>query len=170
MCAGGVLAHPSRLSDCCCSPPGGRAGSSVCCGASSGTPALILLILPATSSGGVTLVQTGEVTATTGAGVYFEERRGILSSLWLLLQAQVMAAGSMPPGIFEALRDFNADLLAAQGPGGQLLLVQRLVELLKVGGRAGGRVRGWVNGWVKLAPALGGHAWPSMSGRGGRQG
>jgi hypothetical protein len=29
------------------------------------------------------------VSAAAGAGVYFEERRGLLSSLWLLLQAQV---------------------------------------------------------------------------------
>ena len=33
--------------------------------------------------------QTGEVSAAAGAGIYFEERRGLLTSLWLLLQAQV---------------------------------------------------------------------------------
>lgn len=37
--------------------------------------------------------QTGEVSAAAGAGIYFEERRGLLTSLWLLLQAQV---GSPP--------------------------------------------------------------------------
>ena len=35
--------------------------------------------------------QTGEVSAAAGAGIYFEERRGLLTSLWLLLQAQVRA-------------------------------------------------------------------------------
>lgn len=29
------------------------------------------------------------MSAAAGAGIYFEERRGLLTSLWLLLQAQV---------------------------------------------------------------------------------
>ena len=39
--------------------------------------------------------QTGEVSAAAGAGIYFEERRGLLTSLWLLLQAQVGAAAGI---------------------------------------------------------------------------
>ena len=35
-----------------------------------------------------TSAQTGEVSAAAGAGIFFEERRGVLNSLWLLLQAQ----------------------------------------------------------------------------------
>lgn len=35
------------------------------------------------------VLQLGEVSAAAAAGLYFEERRALLSSLWLLLQAQV---------------------------------------------------------------------------------
>jgi hypothetical protein len=35
------------------------------------------------------LVQSGEVSAAAAAGLYCEERRALLSSLWMLLQAQV---------------------------------------------------------------------------------
>jgi len=52
----------------------GRPGS-----AAQPTPAALVSSLP----------QTGEVSAAAGAGIYFEERRGLLTSLWLLLQAQV---------------------------------------------------------------------------------
>jgi hypothetical protein len=38
--------------------------------------------------------QTGEVSAAAGAGIYFEERRGLLTSLWLVLQAQVLSPSS----------------------------------------------------------------------------
>lgn len=33
------------------------------------------------------------MSAAAGAGIYFEERRGLLTSLWLLLQAQVLGWG-----------------------------------------------------------------------------
>ncbi len=39
-------------------------------------------------------LQTGEVSAAAGAGIYFEERRGLLTSLWLVLQAQVLSPSS----------------------------------------------------------------------------
>ena len=141
-------------------------------------------------------LQTGEVSAAAGAGQYCEERRAQLTSLWLLLQAQVpdgrrpplprpsglpaclaphrtpalptlhrpphpphprhhfpsqvLSAGSLPPALYQAVAGFNADLLAARGGGGEgrCLLVQRLVELVRVGGlvRGGGGV-GRVGGW-----------------------
>ena len=41
-------------------------------------------------------LQLGEVSAAAAAGLYFEERRALLSSLWLLLQAQVWAEQCAP--------------------------------------------------------------------------
>eukprot|EP00887_Chlorella_sp_A99_P002898 scaffold6.g2898.t1 len=79
----------------------------------------------------VAQAETGEVSAATGAGIYFEERRGVLTALCLLLQAQVMSVGSLPPAVAEAVQTFNGELLGAQSGGGAPLLVQRLIELLK---------------------------------------
>ncbi|KAL4441042.1 hypothetical protein ABPG77_010473 [Micractinium sp. CCAP 211/92] len=76
------------------------------------------------------LQETGEVSAAAGAGIYFEERRGLLTSLWLLLQAQVMLADSLPAELYRTICAFNADLLS-QSLGGRTLLVQRLAELLR---------------------------------------
>ncbi|KAI7838926.1 hypothetical protein COHA_007288, partial [Chlorella ohadii] len=98
------------------------------------------------------LQETGEVSAAAGAGIYFEERRGLLTSLWLLLQAQVMSGNSLPPELYAAICldwvmscdslppelyrlyavicAFNADLLS-QSLGGRTMLVQRLVELVR---------------------------------------
>jgi hypothetical protein len=72
------------------------------------------------------------VSAAAGAGVYFEERRGLLASLWLLLQAQVMSTESLPSELYAAICDFNADLLAAAGSDGRSLLLKRLAELVRV--------------------------------------
>lgn len=145
------------------------------------------------------------MSAAAGAGIYFEERRGLLTSLWLLLQAQVgtgrvatlgswaagqqagagraaglhrllcccsgaarcglcavaatpcalpaskrcphrpalttshptapsaqvMSGDSLPPELYAVICAFNADLLS-QSVGGRTLLVQRLVELVRV--------------------------------------
>lgn len=76
------------------------------------------------------LQETGEVSAAAGAGIYFEERRGLLTSLWLLLQAQVMSAESLPADLYRSVCAFNADLLS-QSLGGRTMLVQRLAELLR---------------------------------------
>ncbi len=38
-------------------------------------------------------MQLGEVSAAAAAGLYFEERRALLCSLWMLLQAQVCDPG-----------------------------------------------------------------------------
>ncbi|KAL4457392.1 hypothetical protein ABPG75_012257 [Micractinium tetrahymenae] len=76
------------------------------------------------------LQETGEVSAAAGAGIYFEERRGLLTSLWLLLQAQVMLADSLPAELYHTICAFNADLLS-QSLGGRTQLVQRLAELVR---------------------------------------
>lgn len=52
---------------------------------------LLLLLLTGVVWCGV--VQLGEVSAAAAAGLYFEERRAQLASLWLLLQAQVWGLG-----------------------------------------------------------------------------
>lgn len=74
--------------------------------------------------------ERNEVSAADAAGVYFEERRSLLVSLWMLLQAQVMSAESLPGGVYRAVCAFNEDLLAA-APGGSVPLIARLLELIR---------------------------------------
>ncbi len=43
--------------------------------------------------------------------------------------------GETPPGLFDAICNFNADLLAAVGTDGRSLLLKRLAELIRVSSR-----------------------------------
>ncbi|KAL4853554.1 Nuclear pore complex protein NUP205 [Chlorella vulgaris] len=74
--------------------------------------------------------ETGEVSAAAGAGIYFEERRGLLTSLWLVLQAQVMSADSLPRGLYQAICNFNCELLS-HSVSDRTLVIQRLTDLIR---------------------------------------
>jgi hypothetical protein len=76
--------------------------------------------------------QRGEVAAEVAAGVYFEERRGLVAALHRLLQVQALPAPEEQPAeVAEAVARFNEDLLMLRSQG-RSLLVTRLMELIAV--------------------------------------
>lgn len=77
--------------------------------------------------------QRGEVSAEVAAGLYYEERRALLGTLWRLLQARVLESGEQPQhvGLHRVLQHFCEQLLGA-GPDGRLPFLGRLLHLIKV--------------------------------------
>lgn len=68
------------------------------------------------------------------AGLYYEERRALLGTLWRLLQARVLEPAEQPQhaGLHRVLQRFCEQLLAA-GTDGRLPFLGRLLHLIKVG-------------------------------------
>ena len=73
--------------------------------------------------------QRGEVAAEVAAGVYFEERRGLVATLHRLLQ--VLPGTEEGLDVADAVVDFNSDLLRLRSQGRSVLLT-RLIELIAV--------------------------------------
>ena len=72
------------------------------------------------------------MSAEVAAGVYFEERRGLVATLWRLLQVMVLGAEEQPPEVLAVTTAFTLDLLAARTPEGRSALVSRLLDLIQV--------------------------------------
>ena len=72
------------------------------------------------------------MAAEVAAGVYFEERRGLVAALHRLLQVQALPAPEEQPAeVAEAVARFNEGLLMLRSQG-RSLLVTRLMELIAV--------------------------------------
>lgn len=67
------------------------------------------------------------------AGVFFEERRGLVAALHRLLQVQALPApeGELPEEVAAAVTEFNSGLLMLQSQD-RSLLASRLMELIAV--------------------------------------
>lgn len=76
------------------------------------------------------LEEQGVVSAAAAGGILFEERKGLLSSLWLLLQAQVMRVESLNPQLYNLICAFNSDLLSDK-EGSSTLLIKSIVEVIR---------------------------------------
>ena len=77
-------------------------------------------------------LQRGEVSAEVAAGVYFEERRGLVGALHRLLQVQALPGPDPPQDVSNVIVNFNNGLLSLRA-NGRSLLVSRLIELIGVG-------------------------------------
>lgn len=64
------------------------------------------------------------ISAAAAAGILLEERRSLLTSLWLLMQAQVMSAETLPRELLGIITAFNAQLLSTP-------LIDSLIELIQ---------------------------------------
>lgn len=76
-------------------------------------------------------LQRGEVAAEVAAGVYFEERRGLVGALHRLLQVQALPGPEPSQEISAVIAQFNDGLLSLRA-NGRSLLVSRLIELIGV--------------------------------------
>lgn len=76
--------------------------------------------------------QRGEVAAEVAAGVYFEERRGLVGALHRLLQVQTLPGPEPSPEVANVIMQFNNGLLSLRSNECSLL-VSRLIELIGVG-------------------------------------
>ena len=76
--------------------------------------------------------QRGEVAAEVAAGVYFEERRGLVGALHRLLQVQALPGPEPSPEVANVIAQFNNGLLSLRS-NKRSLLVSRLIELIGVG-------------------------------------
>lgn len=80
----------------------------------------------------VPIAQTGEVSAESAAGIFFEERRALLSVLHLAMQTQALPPDEgMDATVMAALCSFNDALLAHEADGGSRLL-KHVIHLIKV--------------------------------------
>lgn len=74
----------------------------------------------------------GEVSAESAAGIFFEERRALLSVLHLALQTQALPPDDgVDTAVMAALCSFNDTLLAHEADGGSRML-KHIVHLIKV--------------------------------------
>jgi len=64
------------------------------------------------------------VSAAAAAGILLEERRALLTTLWVLMQAQLMSAEALPRELLSIITAFNAQLLSTP-------LIDRLIELIQ---------------------------------------
>ena len=80
----------------------------------------------------VPCLQRGEVSAEVAAGVYFEERRGLVGALHRLLQVQALPGPDPPQDVSNVIVNFNNGLMSLRA-NGRSLLVSRLIELIGVG-------------------------------------
>lgn len=78
-------------------------------------------------------VQRGEVAAEVAAGVYFEERRGLVGALHRLLQVQALPGPEPSPEVANVIAQFNNGLLSLRS-NERSLLTSRLIELIGVSG------------------------------------
>ncbi|KAK9829639.1 hypothetical protein WJX72_007011 [[Myrmecia] bisecta] len=74
--------------------------------------------------------ERGQVSAEAAAGIYFEERRALLATLWTLLQATALPAQDLDDSVNQMITDFVLDLLA-QRINGHAQLLTRLIDLVK---------------------------------------
>ncbi len=76
-------------------------------------------------------MQTTEISAEAGAGIFYESRRQEVSCLWRLLHAHVLPSPEASPDLVQAIQRFTFELLTVQHEG-QNALLHHLIAHLKV--------------------------------------